>query len=68
VNRWYGWVHRLSNWQFVAYAAGVTILVLVVMDCVLALLTRQADLASSAVFGVVFTVGFTAFQAWKRWK
>ena len=66
--RWYRWVERLSNWQFVAVSAGITLCVLAAVDCVMALVTGRINLGSFIFFDVVFTAGSTAFQAWRRWK
>ena len=66
--RWFGWVERRSKWQFVAVSTGITLGVLVAMDCVMVLVTGRITLASCILDDVVFTALFTAFQAWKRWK
>jgi hypothetical protein len=62
------WVERLSNWQFVAVFAAITLCVLAAMDCVMALVTGRVTLGSFIFFDVVFTALFTAFMAWRRWK
>jgi hypothetical protein len=68
VYRWFGWVERRSNWQFVAVSAGIMLCVLVAMDCVMVLVTGRITLGSFIFYDVVFTALFTAFQAWKRWR
>jgi hypothetical protein len=65
VNRW---VAQLSNWQFVAVFAGITLCALVAMDCVIALITGRINLASFIFYDVVFTALSTGLQAWRRWK
>jgi hypothetical protein len=65
---YYSWVERLSNWQFVVFFAGITLCVLVAMDCVMVLVTGRITLGSFIVYDVGFTALFTAFQAWRRWK
>lgn len=62
------WFERLSNWQFVAAAAAVTLSVVAVIDCVVALATGHANLSFNIFYDVVFTAASTAFLAWKRWK
>ena len=66
--RWYGWVERLSNWQFVAVFGGITLCVFAAVECVMALITGRITLGSFIFYDVVFTVLFTAFHAWRRWK
>jgi hypothetical protein len=68
VYSWYGWVERLSNWQFVAVFGGITLCVFAAIDCVMALITGRVNLGSSIFSGMVCTALFTAFQAWRRWK
>jgi hypothetical protein len=68
VYRWYGWVERLSNWQFVAVSAGITLCVFAAVDWVMAPITGRITLGSFIFDDVVFTALCTAFQAWRRWK
>ncbi len=57
------WFERLSNWQFVAAQAAVTLCVVVVIDCVVALATGHTNLSSNIFYDVMFTAAFTAFLA-----
>ena len=62
------WFDRLSNWQFVAVAAAVSLCAIVVSDCVAALAIGHANLSADVGYDVAFTAVFTALLAWKRWK
>jgi hypothetical protein len=52
----------------VAVSAAISLCVLATVDCVMAPITGRITLGSFIFYDVVFTVFFTAFQAWRRWK
>ena len=62
------WTDRLSNWQFVALVAAITLCVLIAMDCVMVVATGFISLGAFIFYDTVFTALFTGFQAWMRWK
>jgi hypothetical protein len=62
------WTERLTNWQFVALAAAITLGVLIAMDCVMVAATGLTSLGAFIFYDTVLTALFTGFQAWMRWK
>ena len=62
------WFDRLSNWQFAAAAAPITFCIIAVTDYVVALATGYGSLSLNISSDLAFTVVFTAFMAWRRWK
>jgi hypothetical protein len=62
------WFDRLSNWQFVAVAAPITFCIIVVTDYAVTLATGYGNVSLNISFDLAFTVIFTAFMAWRRWK
>jgi hypothetical protein len=61
------WFDQLANWQFVAALAGLLILVNVLIACLL-LLAFGHIYTGFFTNAVIWTAGFTAVQAWMRWK
>jgi hypothetical protein len=66
VNRWF---ERLSNWQYVVAAASLFLVVsCVVGGCFNLLTDGHVELKSAITFGVGFTVLFTSYFSWRRWR
>jgi hypothetical protein len=66
VNRWF---ERLSNWQYVVAAASLfLVLSLVVAGCFNLLFDGHVELTSAITSAVGFTVLFTSYFSWRRWR
>jgi hypothetical protein len=66
VNRW---IDRLSNWQYVVAAASFFfVLSCVVTGCINLLTSGHVDPKDTVTSGVTFTVLFTSYSAWRRWR
>jgi hypothetical protein len=66
MNRWF---ERLSNWQYVvATACLFVVLSFVVAGCVNLLVDGHFELKSTVTSTVFFTVLFTGYSAWRRWR
>ncbi len=68
MDRWRAWRDGLSIWQFVALAAGCSILVAVVTSCINRLATGHFNLEQSIFYGVMFAVFSLGTWALKRWS
>jgi hypothetical protein len=64
---WHIWLDRRSNWQFVAFMAIVNVVVYVVVAFVPGL-SDYVSLRTFITTGVLDTIAFTAFFAWRRWR
>jgi hypothetical protein len=65
---WPPWIDRLSNWQFAVGLASFYILCYAAYVGVSDLAGWHVNLRYLIPQAVSFTVVFTAFAAWKRWK
>ena len=62
------WVDRLSNWQFVAVAAGVLMLAAVLIHCVVSLAFDGTHISVFTDDELGWAVTTTIVLAWARWK